>query len=174
MKNVHQKFRKKQLKNKVNSSESHHTNASQSVEYSFEYSINKCYLPQYYLADLSEDEKTNLTEKQYECYLLSENVKHIPLHQIIYGSHNNQYEFDLDSKNESDAQVLKLYIKDKDKFFAHQEAFKYLHNETWQVVPITYKTMLQMQEEELKTVFNDISNMAEPMRFVFEQGKHYN
>jgi len=65
-----------------------------------------------------------------------------------------QYEFDL-NKESKNWFILLLIIKEKEKFFTHQEPFYYLHNNQWQVIPIKYTTLSGMTDAERSIIFLD-------------------
>ena len=91
------------------------------------------------------------------CYLLFK-IKQIDFTQAIWGKrytkdgivdegHVRKYEFYEDN-------IFYLYIKQKDKFFNHQQEF----TETflgYQKIPLTYKTMSNMTEEEIGIIYTD-------------------
>lgn len=64
-----------------------------------------------------------------------------------------QYEFNLDAKK--GAELLLLIIKEKEKFFTHQQPFYYLHDKQWQVIPIKYSTLKGMTDAERSIIYWD-------------------
>jgi hypothetical protein len=50
-----------------------------------------------------------------------------------------------------------LLIKGVDNFFLHQQDFMlYSIDKEWQIIPLTYRTMSMMTEDEISIVFRDI------------------
>jgi hypothetical protein len=91
----------------------------------------------------------------------------IPIYSILIGKTHGenlgykaedfrQYEFDLDTKKIYKYAVCYLYIKKKDAFFKHQSVFEYPHNGAWQKIPLVWKTMSNMSEEELGIIYTDL------------------
>lgn len=91
------------------------------------------------------------------CYLLLK-IKEIDFTQSIHGKRYTKdsivdegnirkYEFWQD-------EIFYLYIKQKDKFFKHQEEFTQTFL-GYQKIPLTYKTMSNMTEEEIKIIYTD-------------------
>jgi hypothetical protein len=66
-----------------------------------------------------------------------------------------QYEFQLNKEKADEYGILHLYIKDKNKWFKNQEDFKYMHGRMWQKIPITYRTLSRMTEDELSIIYFD-------------------
>ena len=76
-----------------------------------------------------------------------------PVTQKLTEQDFRQYEFNFDA--EKLPELLLLIIKEKEKFFTHQEPFYYLHNNQWQVIPIKYTTLSGMTDAERGIIFLD-------------------
>lgn len=97
------------------------------------------------------------------CSLLFK-IATIPMGKIIWGKKSEgfklidqdfrQYEFDLHSDPSNGWGIMHLYIKEKEHFFKSQ-SFELLHNGAWQKIPLTYKTMSKMSQEELSIIWQD-------------------
>jgi hypothetical protein len=104
-----------------------------------------------------------MTEKEEFCAFLSRKISFIPITHLSYGKeikdvngsrelvecNFRQYNFDLEDG------IFYLWIKKESEYFKHQESFKIVVN-NWQQIPITYETLLLMQDAEITKIYFDL------------------
>ncbi len=89
-------------------------------------------------------------------------VGKLRLPDIIFINNNDrssirQYEFKLDEDaHKRGWAFFNLFIKTKDQFFKPQTPYYYLHNESWQVVPISFEVLMEMTDQEIMILHHDI------------------
>ncbi len=96
------------------------------------------------------------------CYLLMK-IATIPMPRIIEGKRydgeniiydtTRVYEFDLNTKSKNWG-IMHLYIK-REGFFNSFNIIKSVSNAKKQIIPLTYKTLSKMSNEELSIIFTD-------------------
>lgn len=90
-------------------------------------------------------------------------ISTIPMSNVLFGKtikdselidqNFRMYQFLLNTSIKDAWGILHLYIKDKNYFFKEQALFKTTHN--YQIIPLTYKTMSKMTEEEILIIYRD-------------------